>query len=81
MTRNEFSRACKLAFSNENLENYDISILNGFGLKNFKRVEILLGVAARCIRWQCLCFNGNIDNESLEECRIAFKSKVSIIDQ
>jgi len=79
MNADHFSAAVALARSDAKLDHYDISVLDGFGLPDFKQVAVVLEVAAACIRWQCCQLNGGIDNEALEECRQAFRHKVIIV--
>jgi hypothetical protein len=80
MNNDQFKKAVEIARdTNIDLSKFDISILNGFALASFKKVSIIIEVAAACIRWQCLQLNGGIDNENLNECKIHFRTKVQIV--
>lgn len=83
MTSQQFSAAVAMARDNriELLDRYDINILSGFALPDFRPVSIILEVAAACIRWQCAQFDGGWDNEAMEECREFFRRRVTIVGQ
>jgi hypothetical protein len=73
MTDLEFKKACRLAFDTSvDLRIYFNDALMGFGLPDFKPVLLHLEEVAECIRWQCLCLDGSIDQKNLAECRLCF---------
>ena len=73
MRKAELSAALKLAQTDTDLANEDISIFDGFGLQDFKPVTCTIPQLARLIRWQCFVLNGTIDGQALNE--IAFHGK------
>lgn len=79
MNADHFSAAVAMARSDIELDQYDINVLDGFGLSDFKQVHVLLEVVAKCLRWQCCQFGGGWDNEAMEECRLAFRHKVIVV--
>ena len=75
MTKKEFSKALELAKSNK-FEIANLSLFDGFGLKEFKPVACTLNDVAGLISWQAICFNASIDNEALNE---VYKAKAKFI--
>ena len=69
MTKVQFDKAVKMAQSGRFDKNVDDTILDGCGLPGFKPVTVTIDVAAKFIAWQCVCFNGSIDSDALNECR------------
>ena len=82
MTNKQFQRAYAIAMGGADLSNADIDSLCGFGLRSFQPVCVFIEDVAACIRWQCLQFNGGIDNEALNECRHFFvaENRVSVVE-
>ena len=78
MTREQFSTALAIARSNQNLEAFDDIILHGCGLPDFKPVTVVIEVAAKLLRWQCVTLCGGIDNDELNNMRQIFRTKVLI---
>lgn len=78
MTREQFTAALTIARSNQNLEAFDDLILHGCGVPDFKPVTVVIEVAARFLRWQCVTLCGGIDNDELENMRNIFRTKVLI---
>ena len=79
MNRQQFSDALAIARSDRDLSAFDDDILFGFGLPEFKPVSVVIEVAAKTLRWQCVTLAGGIDNEALEECRTLFRNRVLIV--
>lgn len=79
MNRKEFSDALTIARSDRDLSDFDDAILFGFGLPDFTPVSVVIEVAAKTIRWQCVTLAGGIDNKALEECRTLFRNRVLIV--
>lgn len=69
MTKQQFDAAVKMAQEGSFDENADDSILDGCALPGFQPVTVTLDAAARCIAWHCVCLNGSIDSEALNEIR------------
>jgi len=68
MNKAQFDTAVKMA-KEGTYGDVDDSILDGCGLPGFKPVTITIEAAARFIAWQCLCLNGQFDQEALNEVR------------
>ena len=79
MNRQQFSAALDIARSDRDLSEFDDDILFGFGLPDFKPVIVVIEVAAKTLRWQCVTLAGGIDNEELESCRQLFRNRVLIV--
>ena len=79
MTREEFSAALTMARSGKDLSAFDDEILHGCGLPGFERVSVIIEVAALMLRWQCVCLNGGLDNDEVENMRNIFRTKVLIV--
>jgi hypothetical protein len=76
----EFKTACKLAFDKTtDLSSENDDSFCGFGLLGFKPIMATIHQAAKVIRYQCLQFDGGIDNDNLHECRVAFRKSVIVI--
>jgi hypothetical protein len=68
MTKAQFDAATKMA-KEGTYGDVDDTILDGCGLPDFKPVTVSIDAAARFIAWQCLCLNGQFDQEALNEMR------------
>lgn len=66
MNKQEFSKALKMA-KEHSYGIANLSLFDGFGLPHFKPIACTLNDLAGLISWQCLCFNGSIDTEALNE--------------
>jgi len=76
----EFKAACKLAFNpSVDLTGENDDSFWGFGLPGFKPIMASLRQVAKTIRYQCLQFDGGIDQDNLQECRTAFRRLVTVI--
>jgi hypothetical protein len=69
MTKQQFDKAVALARSQADLSQVDDTALDGCALPHFKPATVTLEAAAKFIRWQCLCLNGQMDGEALNEIR------------
>jgi hypothetical protein len=45
----------------------NISLFDGFALRNFKPIACTINDLAGLIAWQAICFDGSIDSEALNE--------------
>jgi len=66
MTKKELKEILEVAKSNVTLDE-DLSIFDGYGLKEFKKVYVTKNQVAKLIRWQTFQFNGNIDSKALND--------------
>jgi hypothetical protein len=69
MTKQQFDKAVALATSQEDLSAHDDNVLHGCGLPDFRPVTVTLAACARFIRWHCVCLNGTVDSEALNDMR------------
>jgi len=79
MTKDEFNTVFAIATSTQDLSGYDDSPLYEFGLREFQPVTVELQAAAKCLRWQCICFDGSVDVFGLNECARFFQRRVDVI--
>ncbi|MFA5766452.1 MAG: hypothetical protein WC919_00825 [Candidatus Paceibacterota bacterium] len=76
----EFKTACKLAFDRAvDLSGENDDSFWGFGLPGFKPIMATIRQAAKAIRYQCWQLDGGIDNDNLQECRVAFRRNVTVV--
>lgn len=67
MTKKELREILEVAKSNVTLLDEDLSIFDGYGLKDFDKVYVTKNQVAKLIRWQTFQFNGNIDSKALND--------------
>lgn len=67
MTREQLQTALALATSRRGLNLDDLALFDRFGLPDFKPVTCTVSALAMLVRWQCICFNGSIDPDALDE--------------
>ena len=86
MTTKQLSAAMTMAqdmkvrfINDEGQHLVDISVFDGFGLENFKPVVVTLRQLAALIRWQCFCFNGDIDSDNLNEIARVGRRKFTVV--
>jgi hypothetical protein len=79
MTKAQLSTAITLAQSKDPLTGEDISLFDGFGLKDFKPVTCTLRQLAALVRWQAVNFNGTIDAAALNEIVSAGRHKFDVV--
>jgi hypothetical protein len=79
MNKAEFQKAYEIACGDQDLSDFDLDLLDGFGLPDFQPVTVPIETVARCIRWQCFYIGGGIDQDALNECRNAFRRKVTVV--
>jgi hypothetical protein len=72
MNAKQFSAALAIAQSNADLSQADDSALFGYGLPDFKPVNVSLAAVAKTLRWQALQFNGQFNSEEISNCRYFF---------
>ena len=80
MTKTELQKAVKIAVSNAELNDANIDIFNGFGLHGFGRIICTTKALARLIRWQCLQFDGSLNQEALNEISRIGRHKFVVVD-
>ena len=67
MKATDLETALAIARSDAPLNIADLSLFDGFGLPGFCPVTCTVEALAMLIRWQCVCFDGSIDGEALQE--------------
>jgi hypothetical protein len=67
MTHKQLSEAVAVARSDADLNIEDLSIFDGYGLPDFQPVTCTIEALAILIRWDCMWFNGQIDQEALNQ--------------
>jgi len=68
MTRDELKQATAIAMDrNADLSNVDDSLFFGFGLPNYKPVNVTLRQIAKLIRWQAVQLNGELNADLYNE--------------
>jgi hypothetical protein len=67
MNKEQLQAAFKIAESDADLMGEDISIFDGFALKDFKPVHCTLRAVAYLMRWQARYLNGKWDQQALDE--------------
>lgn len=67
MLKSQFTEAFQLAKGDADLSAYPLDIFDGYGLRDFLPVACELGAFARLIRWQCLQFNGQFNQDALTD--------------
>ncbi len=81
MTTTEIKLATAIAQDRSiDLSKENMDVLCGFGLEDFKTVNVSLRVVAKCMRWQCQCMDGSWDYKQFNEDLPHYKAKVRIID-
>lgn len=79
MNAAEFKSAFALAKTNEDLSNEDISMFDGFALKNFTPIACTERQVAALMRWQARYFNGNWDSEALTEIKNNGRRRFTVV--
>jgi hypothetical protein len=67
MKATDIDSALAIARSDAALNIEDLSLFDGFALPGFRPVTCTVEALAMLIRWQCVCFDGSIDGEALQE--------------
>ncbi len=79
MTRHELSEALTLARSGADLNLDEISLFDGFALRDFAPVVCTVEALAVLVRWQCICFDGSIDHDALNEIATVGRRKFGVV--
>lgn len=76
MTKKEFSAALTIAQTIKTLSWDNLARFDGFGLKDFQKIQTTITDLAALISYQCIMLNGQIDYDALDEiwnCRHKFE--------
>jgi len=80
MNKAEFEKAMKIATDNDrDLSDIDESVLYGCGLPGFGKRTVTLECAAKLLRWQCVRFDGSIDEEELNSMRVICRKRIEVV--
>ncbi len=79
MTRHELSEALTLARSGADLNLDEIGIFDGFALRDFAPVVCTIEALAVLVRWQCICFDGSIDHDALNEIATVGRRRFQVV--
>lgn len=66
MTKKELKEILEVAKSQKTLDE-DLSIFDGYGLNDFKRVYVTINQVAKLIRYQAINLNNSIDSKALND--------------
>ncbi len=75
----DLDAALAIARSDRPLNMDDLSIFDGFGLADFKPVTCTIEALAMLVRWQCVCFDGSIDAENLQEIATVGRHRFTVL--
>lgn len=78
MTTAELKQATAIALSQEKIA-ASIDCFDGFGLPAFTPVVCTIHQLAQLIRWQCIQFNGQIDNEAMQAIQHFGRSRFHVV--
>ena len=67
MKATDLDMALAIARSDTDLNVADLSLFDRFGLPGFRPVTCTVEALAMLVRWQCVCFDGSVDSEALQE--------------
>ena len=59
--------ALAIARSDAPLNLADLALFDGFALPGFRPVTCTIEALAMLVRWHCVCLDGSIDGEALQE--------------
>ena len=79
MKATDLDMALAIARSDTALNVADLSLFDGFGLPGFRPVTCTVEALAMLIRWQCVCFDGSIDGEALQEIATCARHRFTVL--
>ena len=79
MKRSDLQSAVSLAKTSIDLSAEDISVFDGFGLREFRPVFVTLRQLAALVRWQCFYIGGGMDQDALAEIAEAGRTKFTLV--
>jgi len=80
MKTQDLNKALAIARSDVPLNLADLSLFDGFALPSFRPVTCTVEALAMLVRWQCLCFDGSIDGEGLQEIATFGRHRFTVLD-
>ena len=79
MMRDQLSEALTLARSGAALSLDEITIFDGFALRDFAPLVCTVEALAVLVRWQCICFDGSVDHDALNEIATVGRRKFLVV--
>ena len=79
MKAQDLQAALTLARSDAPLNIEDLSLFDGFALPDFAPVVCTLEALAMLVRWQCICFDGSVDGEALQELATVGRRRFTVL--
>ena len=76
----DLDKALALARSGVSLNLADLSLFDGFALPGFQHVTCTVEALAMLVRWQCVCLDGSIDGEALQEIATFGRHRFTVLD-
>jgi hypothetical protein len=80
MRTQQLEAALTLARSSVRLNIDDLAQFDGFALPDFRPVTCTLEALAMLVRWQCVCFDGSVDSEALQEIATVGRHRFTVLD-
>lgn len=79
MKATDLDTALAIARSDAPLNLDDLSLFDGFALPDFRPVTCTVEALAMLVRWQCVCFDGSIDGEALQEIATVGRHRFTVL--
>lgn len=67
MTKQELSKAVKIARSNTDLSGVNVSLFDGCAIPGFTPITVTLDMLAAFLRYHIVCLDGSIDAQELDD--------------
>ncbi len=81
MTTQQLSDAVALARSGAALNLDELDVFDGFALPGFRPVVCTPESLAMLVRWQCVCFDGSIDQQALNEIATVGRHRFRVVGE
>ena len=79
MKTTDLDKALAVARSDVPLNMADLALFDGFALPTFRPVTCTVEALAMLIRWQCICLDGSIDGEALQEIATVGRHRFTVL--
>ena len=79
MKATDLDAALSIARSAVPLNVADLSLFDGFALPEFRPVTCTVEALAMLVRWQCVCFDGSIDGNALQEIAACGRHRFTVL--
>ena len=81
MKAQDLNEALAIARTDCPLNMADLALFDGFGLTDFGHVTCTLEALAMLVRWQCICFDGSVDGEALQEIATLGRHRFTVLSR